>query len=187
MTRFTQIQFLRNVLAPSMMIAALAAGCVADEAAAPAAPALETAARSDVNEARNKDLVHRYHVDVWEEGNLDHAWQYLGQGFTSHATVTTLPPGQQVGPDFLAQFWTGFPDLYSHQEALIGDGDLVTIRWAITGTHTGTFFGVAPTGRPIQISGMDVLRVADDKIVEHWGGVADQMDDFLAQIGATSR
>jgi len=34
---------------------------------------------------------------------------------------------------------------------------------------------------------MDILRVADDKLVEHWGGVADQMDDFLAQIGAAAR
>ena len=188
MTRFTKMLSLRNVLVPSMMIAALAAGCVADDAAAPgAAPTLETAARADSNEARNKDLVHQYHVDVWEEGHLDHAWQYLGQGFTSHATVTTLPPGQQVGPDFLAQFWSGFPDLQSHEDALLGDGDLVTIRWTITGTHTGTFFGVAPTGRTIQVSGMDMLRIADDKLVEHWGGVADQMDDFLAQVGATPK
>jgi len=28
-----------------------------------------------------------------------------------------------------------------------------------------------------------ILRVADGKFVEHWGGVADQMDDFLSQIG----
>ena len=142
----------------------------------------DVAARS--LEARNKDLLHRYHVEVWDEGRLDQAWKYLGEGFTSHATVTTMPPGQQPGPDFLAQFWAGFPDLRSHEDALIGDGDLVTIRWTITGTHTGTFFGVAPTGKTIQVSGMDILRVADGKLVEHWGGVADQMDDFLAQIGA---
>jgi predicted SnoaL-like aldol condensation-catalyzing enzyme len=36
----------------------------------------------------------------------------------------------------------------------------------------------------IQVSGMDMLRVADGTFVEHWGGVADQMDDFLSQIGA---
>lgn len=34
------------------------------------------------------------------------------------------------------------------------------------------------------MSGMDVLRVADNLFVEHWGGIADQMDDFLDQIGA---
>jgi predicted ester cyclase len=135
----------------------------------------------------NKDLLHRYHSDVWDGGHLDHAAQYLDPSFTSHAVVTTLPAGQQVGADFLAQFRIGFPDLRSHEDALLGDGDLVVIRWTITGTHTGTFFGVAATGRTIQVAGMDILRVADGKLVEHWGGVADQMDDFLTQIGALAR
>ncbi|HWO19148.1 MAG TPA: ester cyclase [Kofleriaceae bacterium] len=193
MTNNALVSRIRNVGFRFVLGAALLTGCVTtdDEPAAEApAPAGDVAGDvgSDVAartlEARNKDLLHRYHVEVWDEGHLDQAWKYLGEGFTSHATVTTLPPGQYPGPDFLAQFWAGFPDLRSHEDALLGDGDLVTLRWTITGTHTGTFFGVAPTGRTIQVSGMDILRVADGKLVEHWGGVADQMDDFLAQIGA---
>jgi predicted SnoaL-like aldol condensation-catalyzing enzyme len=172
MTQSIQVHLLR-----SMMIVGLLVGCDASSDSEPDAAVEDTA-------ARNKDLLHRYHVDVWDGGHLDHAGQYLGEGFTSHAWVTTLPPGQQVGPDFLAQFRIGFPDMRSHEDALIGDGDLATIRWTITGTHTGPFFGVAATGRTIQVSGMDILRVADGKLVEQWGGVADQMDDFLAQIGA---
>ena len=134
--------------------------------------------------AANRDLVQRYHVDIWEEGHLDHAGLYLAPTFFSHAVPSTLPPGVTPGPDFLAQFWIGFPDLHSKAEAILADGDLVTIRWTITGTHTGTFFGVAPTNSPIEVGGMDILRVEGDKFVEHWGGVADQMDDFLSQIGA---
>jgi predicted ester cyclase len=176
-----------------MLIVGLAAGCVSGDEPSADVPADDVTGDGVVDvvartlEARNKDLLHRYHVEVWDEGHLDQAWKYLGEGFTSHATVTTMPPGQQPGPDFLAQFWSGFPDLRSHEDALLGDGDLVTIRWTITGTHTGTFFGIAPTGSTIQVSGMDILRVASGKLVEHWGGVADQMDDFLAQIGAGSQ
>jgi len=134
--------------------------------------------------ALNKDLLHRYHEDVWVEGHLDHFGMYVGPTFFSHAVVTTLPAGQTAGADFLAQFRIGFPDMLSHEDALLGDGDLVAIQWTITGTHTGTFFGVAPTGKAITVSGMDVLRVADNLFAEHWGGIADQMDDFLAQIDA---
>lgn len=135
--------------------------------------------------AQNKDLLRRYHQDVWDEGHLDHAGQYLAADFRSHAVPSTLPPGQTPGPDFLAQFRIGFPDLRSHEDAILGDGDLVVIRWTITGTHTGPFFGVAPTGKAISVGGMDLLRVADGAFVEHWGGVADEMDDFLQQIGAS--
>jgi predicted ester cyclase len=176
MTRSIQQHVIPRVLLGSALIAGLLAGCDGSVESSPDAPSADDVA------ARNKDLLHRYHVDVWDEGHLEHAGQYLGAGFTSHARVTTLPPGQQVGPDFLAQFRIGFPDMRSHEDALLGDGELGVIRWTITGTHTGPFFGVAATGRTIQVSGMDILRIADDKLVEHWGGVADQMDDFLGQI-----
>jgi predicted SnoaL-like aldol condensation-catalyzing enzyme len=160
-----------SLIEPTLVIAlALSASACTDEP-------VDTA-------AANRDLVQRYHVDVWEEGHLDHAGLYLAPTFTSHAFPSTLPPGVQIGPDFLAQFWIGFPDLHSQAEAILADGDLVTIRWTITGTHTGTFLGVAPTNSPIEVGGMDILRVDGDKLVEHWGGVADQMDDFLSQIGA---
>lgn len=178
MTQTFPIHFIRQVFFSASIMVCLLAGCTTSDQTSPDA--------SVDNVAMNKDVLHRYHLDVWDEGHLDHAGQYLGSGFTSHATVATLPPGQQVGPDFLAQFRIGFPDLRSHEDALLGDGDLVVLRWTITGTHTGPFFGVAATGRKIQVSGMDVLRVADGKFVEHWGGVADQMDDFLSQIGAKS-
>jgi predicted ester cyclase len=176
MTNATPIHFLRKAFVSSVVAAGLLAGC--DDSAAPVTdPQVDTV-------ARNKELLHDYHLDVWDEGHLDHAGLYLDPSFTSHAIVTTLPAGQQIGADFLAQFRIGFPDLYSHEDALLGDGDLVVIRWTITGTHTGPFFGVAPTGKKISVSGEDMLRVANDQFVEHWGGVADQMDDFLAQIGA---
>jgi predicted SnoaL-like aldol condensation-catalyzing enzyme len=167
----------------SALLACLLVGCATDDDAPPE-PEPEPAVDQV---ALNRDLLHRYHVEVWEEGRLDRAGEYLGQGFTSHARPTTLPPGAQVGPDFLAQFWIGFPDLHSRADALLADGDLVTVRWTITGTHTGPFFGVAATGKPIEVSGMDILRVADGKFVEHWGGVADQMDDFLQQIDAPTQ
>ena len=37
------------------------------------------------------------------------------------------------------------------------------------GTHKAEFFGIAPTGRKIQFETVDVMRVRDGKITEHWG------------------
>lgn len=48
------------------------------------------------------------------------------------------------------------------------EGDLVALRTIITGTHTGEYAGVAATGNAIQTSASHVLRVRDDRIVEHW-------------------
>ena len=58
-------------------------------------------------------------------------------------------------------------DVHEHVGVLV-DGDLVALRTIVTGTHTGGYAGVAPTGRPIQTSASHVFRVRDDQLVEHW-------------------
>src|SRR5579859_111802 len=65
------------------------------------------------------------------------------------------------------------------------EGDLVALRTIITGTHTGDYAGVAPTGSPIQTSASHIFRVRDDQLVEHWQVV----DTYrvLVAIGAIPR
>jgi predicted ester cyclase len=59
-----------------------------------------------------------------------------------------------------------FPDLRFQVHENIGvlvEGDLVALRTIITGTHTGHYAGVAPTGRPVQTSASHIFRVRDDQ------------------------
>lgn len=63
-------------------------------------------------------------------------------------------------------------------------GDLGCAVLKITGTHTGTLLGIAPTGRRIEIDAVDVVRMADGRAVEHWG-VSDDLG-MLTQIGAVA-
>jgi len=58
-------------------------------------------------------------------------------------------------------------DVHENVGVLVED-DLVVLRTIITGTHTGEYAGVAPTGNAIQTSASHVFRVRDDRIVEHW-------------------
>jgi predicted ester cyclase len=50
------------------------------------------------------------------------------------------------------------------------------------GTHEGSFQGIAPTGRTVEIHVIDIVRVTDGRIVEHWNCV-DRLG-LLAQLGA---
>ncbi len=53
-------------------------------------------------------------------------------------------------------------------DLILADGDLVAARWTTTGTHTGPWGGVEPTGTPVTFSGVNVFRFADGKVVELW-------------------
>jgi predicted ester cyclase len=62
------------------------------------------------------------------------------------------------------------------------EGDQAALRTIITGTHTGDYAGVAPTGNTVQTSASHIFRVRDDRLVEHWQVVDTYR--ILAAIGA---
>src|SRR2546430_14578971 len=69
---------------------------------------------------------------------------------------------------FLGAFLEGFPDL--HLEVLDSSADegMVAQRILFTGTHTGSFRGLPPTNRQARFSGLEINRMVDGKVAEHW-------------------
>ena len=78
-----------------------------------------------------------------------------------------------------------FSDFSLTIEDLVAVGDMVWARNRARGVNTGSVMGHAPTGRPIEIDVIDVVRMADGKIVEHWG-VPDQLG-MLMQLDLLPR
>jgi predicted ester cyclase len=70
--------------------------------------------------------------------------------------------------EFLGVFIEGFPDL--HLEVLDSSADegMVAQRILFTGTHTGPFRGLPPTGRKVRFSGLEINRMVDSRVAEHW-------------------
>jgi len=62
-----------------------------------------------------------------------------------------------------------FPDIRIAEVDSIREGNRAAFRWLMSGTHQGEFLGLAPTGERIEAMGMDIVRVVEGKIVEHWG------------------
>ena len=60
------------------------------------------------------------------------------------------------------------PDLQVTTEHTLEDGEWVANRYTARGTHTGHLFGRPPTGRPFEFRGMDMVRVRNGQLVEHW-------------------
>jgi len=77
--------------------------------------------------------------------------------------------------------FTAFPDLHGTIEDLIAEGDKVVDRMTCEGTHQGMFMGAPPTGKRVKWSFIDINRIVDGKIVEHWAEV-DTMG-IMQQLG----
>jgi steroid delta-isomerase-like uncharacterized protein len=77
---------------------------------------------------------------------------------------------------------SAFPDLRATIEDQIAEGDKVVTRVTFRGTHRGEFGGIAPTGKPVEYSGIAIDRIADGRIVEMWHLA--NAPALLRQIGA---
>lgn len=84
------------------------------------------------------------------------------------------PPGAGVSPKaatvaFFGARLKGLPDLTVTIETKVVAGDRAAASFVYEGTHQGVYFGVAPTGKRLRFTSCDIFRLADGRIVEHWG------------------
>ena len=79
-------------------------------------------------------------------------------------------------------FRAAFPDLHGEIVEQMADGDGVATRKTFHGTHQGPLMGIPPTGKSVAISVIDLVRVRDGRIVEHWNVV--DVPGLMAQLGA---
>jgi predicted ester cyclase len=119
---------------------------------------------------KNKAVVRRFNKEFIEQGNLESFKELMDENFINRTAMA----GVNNGPEGMIQVLNNmlrpaFPDMTVTIHLQVAEGDLVTTRKAITGTHTGTFMGIAPTGRRITIDVIDIVRVKDGKYFEHWG------------------
>ncbi len=128
-----------------------------------------------------KAIVERFWEEVWNKKNLKIVDELLPDNIVIH-NFGAVVEGREAWRQSFTPFFTAFPDLKLTVELTIIEGDRMAVRWAATGTHTGDFRGIAPTGKQINIAGVAIYRVAEGKIVEGWS----QPDTLglLQQIGA---
>jgi steroid delta-isomerase-like uncharacterized protein len=131
----------------------------------------------------NETVIRRFIDEVINNGNFSVLDQLVQPNY-----VYRSPDQQLDGPEalerLLAAYRAAFPDLRVRIDDLVNGGDKVVICVTLTGTHEGDLMGIAPTGKPVNISGMILSRFQDGKIVEEY-----EILDMLAmfqQLGVVS-
>ena len=98
-----------------------------------------------------------------------------------------LPPGLEPNREgvkqFFSMFRSAFPDLHIQVDEMIAADNKIVTRVTITGTHQGTFMNIPPTGNKISYKAIDIFRLANGKVVEHWG-IGDNAK-MIEQLGVT--
>jgi steroid delta-isomerase-like uncharacterized protein len=133
---------------------------------------------------QNKQLVRRYYEELFNEGRLDVIDELFSGDFLDHEAVAGVPRGREGMADVVTMWRSGFSDFREEVCDLVAEGDRVAARFQFSGIHTGSFLGVAPTGRFVEMTGIEIFRVEDGRIAELW--YAEQLYDLLTELRAVS-
>lgn len=133
-------------------------------------------------EHENKALVRRYYDEVFNDRRVDLVDQIAVEDYVEHDPF----PGQGDGrADLRARvelILAAMNPLRFEVQDMIAEGDRVVVRWVQQGSQSGSFMGIPPTGRQYTSAGIDVHRLRDGLMAEHWHVV--DLFSLLQQLGA---
>jgi len=124
-------------------------------------------------ETPNTELVRRFYREAINERRLDAVGELLTADFVHNGDSR----GSAGQTEAVRMFLDAFADLHNEIDILFGEDDLVCARQTWTGTHTGEFAGVAPSGHRVTVTSTAILRIDDGRIAEAW-----DEGDFLGAV-----
>lgn len=135
-----------------------------------------------MNAQQARELYERYLTRLYVQRDVESMTDFFAPDVVAQPLPAGIPAGVP-GLKLMARVWLeSFSDIQFTIHSFLYDQDRVAVRLLVTGVHTGSFMGIAPTGRHVEITDHPHFRLHNGKVVEIW----DQLDmlSLLQQLGA---
>ena len=130
----------------------------------------------------DNSFLHRWFEEVWNNKSESAVDELLAEDGVGYG----LPGGEIRGPAAFKEYQraliSAYPDLRVHVEETITEGDKIAARCRVTGVHQGEGLGLSATNKPVEFTGLRMVRVKDGKIVEAWNEF--NFMEMYQQLGA---
>jgi steroid delta-isomerase-like uncharacterized protein len=135
-----------------------------------------------VSAEENKAVLRRW-IEAYNERDLQAEADVLAPDYVAHVPAVPGPlKGLEAWRQFSGSFAEAFPDIRLTIEDIMAEGHMVAARVAFRGTHRGEFQGIPPTGKEVAFTSIEVNRVVEGKVEEHW--VELDLLGLMQQLGA---
>ena len=127
-----------------------------------------------------KAFIRRWFEEVWNKGREEAIDEMFAEDGVAHGLADETGAALR-GPagfkPFFRTFRGAFPDIKVIVEDTVAEGDKVAARCVLRATHAGDNLGFAATQKPLDITGIAIVRIRDGKIVEAWNNF-----DFMSMF-----
>jgi steroid delta-isomerase-like uncharacterized protein len=127
----------------------------------------------------NKELVQRLYTAL-NDADVTAIGELVAADYVEHDPLPGQGSGREGVVDRFSMIVNGLAPRFTVHD-VVAEGDRVVARWTNAGTHVGEFAGIPATGQTFTIGGIDIYRVADGLLCEHWHQI-DQLS-MLGQLG----
>ncbi|BCB84593.1 ester cyclase [Phytohabitans suffuscus] len=129
-------------------------------------------------------VVRRNTEEVQGKGDWSLFEELFADDFVDHTPQPGTTPDKDGVRALYRALREGFPDFRADIKWQIASGGMVTTYKIYHGTQTGPILGIAPTGRAVEFETVDVMKVTDGRITDHWG--VGNLLKMLVQLGAVT-
>ena len=131
--------------------------------------------------ADNGTILDRINAEGLNGGDTDVIDDLVAESFVEHNPPPGMHGDREGFKQMIREIHAAFPDFHTEVQDQIVAGDKVVERWTADGTHEGEWLGIPATGKKVHFEGIDISRLEDGRLVEHWT----QMDTvtMLQQLG----
>jgi len=141
---------------------------------------------SDDRASRNKAVVQRLFDEVWNARRLDVIDELYAEDYVvDYRPYAPLRTGRDAVREMVARAWETFPDYHEELIAMVAEAERVAVHLRISGTQSGAWGPLPPTGRHLEFDEMLILTFNDRREVVHQRGIVDNLAG-LRQAGAVS-
>ena len=123
----------------------------------------------------NKDV-----YEVFNTGNFAKLDSIIAKDGIDHTSMGDIHGLDSIKAS-IKGFREAFPDIKMEAMEEAIQGDMIFTRCHFTGTNTGMMNGMPATNKKVDMIGVDVVKVKDGKLYEHWG-YNDNLE-FFKQLG----
>lgn len=117
---------------------------------------------------QNKEIVRRIYKEIFDVNDITAIDKLFAPDVIIHDPLMGDQRGIEAYRQLANFFLIGFPQENTDLRLFVAEGEYVTILHTHNAVNTGSFMGMPPTGKTVHVSGLELYRIVDGKIVEFW-------------------
>jgi steroid delta-isomerase-like uncharacterized protein len=115
----------------------------------------------------HKALIQRLYEEAFNRGDIAVVDEIFSPAFRDNSTPSQVP-GVEGVKSYILAVREGFSDIHVTIENMIAEADNIAVRTVWHGTHLGTYEGIAPTGKHVTRTMIQLFSIVDGKIAQEW-------------------